>query len=312
MAKTKEYFMKRGQEIIAPERMGRWEECVDIRLGDLYEGWDLDAALDIIEKLNADCSFAEAKKMIEDQNHSGSSYAITLSIIDTFSERGEEFRKYSRDVDMGIIKPEPVQEKPAVEYKEVECYGWGNLDEVVQKLQFLESVGFHVKTTFNGVELCSDTVTLNSAYEAIVGCTKDEFDRRIEELKIEEERKKSEFEQKKPELIKDAQEKGAKLIAPELVSDWNAYVEKSFDGLYQGMDVNATIEILEAINNGAEWDEVKKIFDGQGHSGMSAGLVGSLVEKFSGHDGARSYLAYDGPEPSDIGDGHNTPVIGDN
>ena len=133
MAKTKEYFMKRGQEIIAPERLGRWEECVDIRLGDLYEGWDLDAALDIIEKLNADCSFAEAKKIIEDQNHSGSSYAITLSIIDTFSERGGEFRKYSRDVDRGIIQPEPVQEKPTVEYKEVECYGWGDIDEVVEK-----------------------------------------------------------------------------------------------------------------------------------------------------------------------------------
>ena len=80
-AKTKAEYMKRGQEIIDPKLIGRWEECVDIRMGDLYQGWDLDAALDIIERLNNGASLEEARRMLDEQGHSGSSFAITISII---------------------------------------------------------------------------------------------------------------------------------------------------------------------------------------------------------------------------------------
>ena len=81
-------------------------------------------------------------------------------------------------------------------------------------------------------------------------------------------------------------------------------VERSFGDLYKGMDVNATLELLEAIKNGESWEQVKGRFEAQNHSGMSAGLVGSMVEKFSEIDGAFDYLVKNGAEPTEIGEEH--------
>lgn len=92
---TKEWIEK-GNEILAEKYHETWAECVPIRLGDLYRGFELKATLDIVKELNAGCELETAKKIIEDQGHSGMSFGLVCSMVKSFCDRGEEFASYAR------------------------------------------------------------------------------------------------------------------------------------------------------------------------------------------------------------------------
>lgn len=57
----------------------------------------------------------------------------------------------------------------------------GNLPQVVKELQEHHKRGERVFTVFNGHELYSDTVTMDSAYLEVTGKTKAEFDEFVKE-----------------------------------------------------------------------------------------------------------------------------------
>ena len=85
------YWIEEGKKFIYPQKMEKWEKCVHTRANDLYYGMDLDYALELMYALESGKSFSEVKQIVEDQNHSGSSYGIVMSMIVTFSKRGPEF-----------------------------------------------------------------------------------------------------------------------------------------------------------------------------------------------------------------------------
>lgn len=62
------------------------------------------------------------------------------------------------------------------EYYELDF--WGNLEEAVHKLQNWNNEYKNIKACimFNGHKLCSDTVTMDSAYLKCTGKIKAEFD----------------------------------------------------------------------------------------------------------------------------------------
>lgn len=92
---TKEWIAK-GESILDEQYHETWKECVPIRLGDLYRGMELGCTLEIVEKLNAGCELEEAKTIIEGQGHSGMSFGLVCSMVNSFSHRGSEFVKYVR------------------------------------------------------------------------------------------------------------------------------------------------------------------------------------------------------------------------
>lgn len=89
-----EYWKKKGREILEEDRIELWDKIVPVRLNDLYKGWELGCCLDIIKTLNNGGTFAEAKRIMNDQNHSGMSWALTKSMVKELCSRGEEFAKY--------------------------------------------------------------------------------------------------------------------------------------------------------------------------------------------------------------------------
>ena len=176
------------------------------------------------------------------------------------------------------------------EFKMVRGVIGGDIDQCFQKLQQMaaeqnEVLGYQ----FNGKIITSD-MTIDDAYSAVLGMTKTEYDKEMAEWRAQKEREELEFQERKPQLAMAYKEQGASLISPELIPDWNAFVDLSLNDLYKGADCKASLEILEAMKNGASLEEAKEIFDKQAHSGMSASRVSSVVEKFSGHSGARAYL----------------------
>jgi hypothetical protein len=93
---TKEWIEK-GNTILDEKYRELWAKCVPIRLGDLYQGMELEMCLDIVLELNNGCSFDEAKTIIESQGHSGMSFGLICSMIKSFCDRGEEFVNFVRN-----------------------------------------------------------------------------------------------------------------------------------------------------------------------------------------------------------------------
>ena len=88
--------LKKATKYLPKKYHETWAKCVPIRLGDLYEGMELKATLDIVKELNAGCELEVAKGIIEGQGHSGMSFRLVCSMVKSFCDRGTEFASYAR------------------------------------------------------------------------------------------------------------------------------------------------------------------------------------------------------------------------
>ena len=160
----------------------------------------------------------------------------------------------------------------------VEIYG--NLDEVVRELIRFRNAGFDVYCEFNGHKLYSRDISMDSAYLEVCGCTYSEYLRRRKEwLQEYEERKRKEKEEskaKKPEWIA----RGRKLIPEELWSKWEECIDIRISDLYNGMEVESALQVMEAHASGASAKDILQMTYDQGHSGMSYSMLRSIVTFF--------------------------------
>ena len=174
-------------------------------------------------------------------------------------------------------------------YRKIE-FGFGDISSAIKKLNQYKERGELVYGEFNGQKLYSDIDDVNSAYKKITGKTKAEFDA---ERKAENDRYKEEQQKHKnsiPELTKEWIGKGNAILDEKYHENWAKCVPIRLDDLYQGMELGATLDIVKELNAGCELDIAKRIIEGQGHSGMSFGLVCSMVKSFC--DRGSEFVAY--------------------
>ena len=72
--------------------------------------------------------------------------------------------------------------------------------------------------------------------------------------------------------------------------NWAKCVPIRLDDLYRGMELGNCLEIVDQLNKGKQLEEVKPLIENQGHSGMSFGLVCSMVKSFC--DRGNEFVAY--------------------
>lgn len=164
-------------------------------------------------------------------------------------------------------------------YREIE-FGFGNIESAVKELNSYKEKGELVFGVFNGQKLYSDIDDLDSAYKKITGKTKaecDEAERIRHEEYVESERKHKET---IPELTKEWIEKGNKILDEKYRDLWAECVPIRLDDLYQGFELGACLDIVKELNAGCDLEVAKGIIEKQGHSGMSFGLVCSMVKSF--------------------------------
>ena len=304
-------WIEKGEAFIFPERMEKWEECVRARAGDLYHGMDLDSALELMEKLESGASMDEVKEIFDGQGHSGMSAGMVRNILFHFAKRGPEFYESTAwrelsDEDKQIIADkkkenaelealhttrESSEEKETDDpYSELKAsasevninYRYGNtIESAVKTLQEYKERGESVFIEFNGHKLYSCDVTMDSAYQEITGKTKAEFDKAQEEWRKEYEEREAREEAEAKAKIPAWVEKGSAYIYPERMEKWAQCVEARAGDLYHGMDLDSALELMEKLESGASMEEVKEIFDEQGHSGASAGMVRSMLFHFA-------------------------------
>lgn len=159
-------------------------------------------------------------------------------------------------------------------YRELDFFA-GDIDRAMKELQ--KHYPEPVCINFNGQIIYSDVDTLDSAYQKITGKTKAEFDEMCRVEREEYERKKREHEQAIPELTAHWIQKGREVLEPKYYEHWVKLVPVRLNDLYQGMELGACLEIVDALNKGRFMHDVSDIFDNQAHSGMSASLVLGMV-----------------------------------
>lgn len=176
-----------------------------------------------------------------------------------------------------------------MQHRKIE-FGFGDIESAIKELTRYKERGELVYGDFNGQKLYSDKDDLDSAYKKITGKTKAEFDEakriRHDEYKAEEKRHKEAI----PELTKEWIEKGKAILDEKYLDTWNKCVPIRLGDLYRGMELGATLDIVKELNAGCDIQKAKDIIYSQGHSGMSFGLVCSMVKSFC--DRGAEFVSY--------------------
>ena len=161
-------------------------------------------------------------------------------------------------------------------YKEIE-FGFGDIESAVKELKSHKEL---VCGSFNGEMLYSDIDDLDSAYKKITGKTKTEFDeaKRIRHEEYQEQQRK--HKESIPELTKEWIAKGKEVLEEKYLELWNKCVPIRLSDLYQGMELGMCLDIVKELNNGCELQKAKEIIESQGHSGISFGLICSMLKSF--------------------------------
>lgn len=137
---------------------------------------------------------------------------------------------------------------------------------------------------FNGHDIYS-TDTLDEVYKKVTGKTKVEFDKGYEEWKSDYERHKEEYKARIPELTKKYCDEARGVILESEYDFWDKIVPIRLGDLYEGLELGCTLDLCRIMRDEKlAYDErLRKAYDAfmaQGHSGMSAGLVASMLRRF--------------------------------
>ena len=170
-----------------------------------------------------------------------------------------------------------------------------NLESTVYLLLAARARGEHVYAEFNRHVLCSDDVTMDSAYIAVIGCTKAEYDEQIRRerenwKKIEEEREIRE--QRYREKVKaDRAAKGPSEITAELVVAGLKFIAEhlrsSHDELLEGLLSLGCNFTLQDIREQFPECESVRLFDGMKRADVSCGA--SIIVNVRDSEFGRSY-----------------------
>lgn len=170
------------------------------------------------------------------------------------------------------------------------------IEDAVNQLIDHRERGESVFCTFNGHKIYSADVTMDSAFLEVTGKNKADFDEEQKKWQANYERETEEASRKAKAKIPGWIEMGKTLgIDPALAEDWEKMVKIRAGDLYHGLELDAAINVMQKLNEGATAKDVKEALNDQGHSGASYGIARSIVETFSPR-GKDIYKEIDGLE----------------
>ena len=155
-----------------------------------------------------------------------------------------------------------------------------SIKEAVEELQGFKNRGISAQGKFNA-EILTSEMSLDEAYKLITGKTYNECVAQEKEQYENYKREEQDHKDKMPELVVEWNRKGEKILDPEYLDKWYDCVPIRLGDVYRGMELGACLELVDALNSNQSFDDVSKILSDQGHSGMSHGLVCSMVKSFS-------------------------------
>ena len=163
-------------------------------------------------------------------------------------------------------------------YKEIYfAYCW-NIERAVEELYERAKDGNKYCGDFNRNKLTSD-MSLDDAYMLCTGKTFDEFNKEREESRRRLIQEDEEYKKKIPELSKYWIEEGHKVLSKDKWEMWDKCVSIRLRDLYMGMELGQCLDIIKTVKEKSIQDGIE-IMKNQGHSGMSWGLMKSMIREF--------------------------------
>ena len=169
--------------------------------------------------------------------------------------------------------------------KKIESLPGVKLDETLLALKLEAKFrGEDCYYLFNGKEIYS-TDTLDEAYLRITGRTYDEHCVKMAAWRERRELEKQYFEKKIPELTEFFRSEARGIIAEKDLAHWDEIVPARLEDIYHGLELSSTLDIVKIMNQTdqpleSRISQAKSEFIRQGHSGMSAVLMYSMLTVF--------------------------------
>ena len=169
--------------------------------------------------------------------------------------------------------------------REVEFYPGQDINDAWKSL-LEESIktGEVCYGNFNDKKIYS-TDSLDEAFKKVTGKTKAECDKEMQDWRDDYDRRKEEHKARIPELSEDYRKAARGVIREDQYEYWDKIVPIRLGDLYEGMELGNTLDLCKIMRDESlSYDErLRKAYDefnNQGHSGMSAGLVASMLRAF--------------------------------
>lgn len=156
-----------------------------------------------------------------------------------------------------------------------------SIDRVILRLiEKSVQTGELYSVCFNGAMLYSDTVSLDSAYTEVCGCTFSVFRERREQERKDYEARKAAHKNAIPALVEKYKAEGREVLDEKYIQKWDDCLIPRLTDLYEGMELGCTLKLIRLLKAG-DFEGARQEFGDQGHSGMSAGLVKHMLRAFS-------------------------------
>ena len=167
-----------------------------------------------------------------------------------------------------------------------------NIESAVYTLLAAKARGQHVYCVFNGNVLHSDNVTMDSAYKEVLGCTKEEYNKLMEEWLKEREQAKKESEARDQgyvEKVQASRTEDKKAITLEEVVNGLKFIAAN-----RTMSQEELIEGLLKLGCNFTLDDIKQQFpeDNEIFEGLKQGKIGcgaSVIVNSRDSEYGRSY-----------------------
>ncbi len=159
--------------------------------------------------------------------------------------------------------------------------GPSNLNKIIEGLIKAREQGLERWARFNGRTFYSTDATYDSIYQTIYGCTKEEFDKKIEKARLEFEEEKKKEEEKLKIKIPEWIERGKSLIHESKQKDWENAVKARAHDLYHGKEIEEALIVMKKLQENLTNEEMIELLKKGNHSGASANVVRDLVLHFS-------------------------------
>ena len=168
-------------------------------------------------------------------------------------------------------------------YRDFESTAGSHIDSIFKEMkklaeeknrQYNDRV-FVYTTDFNGNTINS-SMTIDEVYQKLYGCTKEELDKKHDEMdRVLEKSGKEE----KSKSIKAIEELYPKLTEQQKSNfdelDWRTNINKS---IYHGREFAVSLQFVDLLNQ-QSYEEVKQLFKDEGFSGTSLRLVEAIIHK---------------------------------
>ena len=167
-------------------------------------------------------------------------------------------------------------------YRDFESIG-RHIDSIVKEMkklaeeknrQYNDRV-FIYTTYFNGNAINS-SMTIDEVYQKLYGCTKEEWDKRLDDMNRVLEKLGKEERSKSIQAIEELYQKlteQQKANFDEL--DWRNQIDKS---IYHGREFAVSLQFVDLLNQ-QNYEELKQLFKDEGFSGAALGLVEAIIHK---------------------------------